>query len=38
MQENQLCIDALSDSCSPQMLPLDASIVFKVNFQNVIPV
>jgi len=30
MRENQLCIDAFSDSCSPQTLPLDASIVIPV--------
>lgn len=37
MRENQLCTDAFSVSCSPQALPLDASIVFKVNCQKVVP-
>lgn len=37
MQGNQLYADVFSNSCSPQALPLDASIVFKVRRQNVIP-
>lgn len=37
MQQNELCADVFPNSCSPQALPLDASIVFKVRLQNVIP-
>lgn len=37
MQGNELCADVFPNSCSPQALPLDASIVFKVRLQNVIP-
>lgn len=37
MRENQLCTDAFSVSCSPRAFPLDASIVFKVRCQKVIP-